>query len=69
MIAMKHDDFGVVRESLSGERAVDEEVLTSVAVLAERLRRLQMNDGVFSGIELSPEFDELASRELISAIC
>ena len=62
------DLFKIVTESLAGGRSVDEETFSSVAVLAERLDRLKKNSSVFSNVSFSPELEELAEREMISAI-
>ena len=60
--------FEIVTESLVGGRSVDEETFSSVAVLAERLDRLKKTSSVFSNVSFSPELEELAEREMISAI-
>jgi hypothetical protein len=60
--------FEIVTESLTGGRSVDEETFSSVAVLAERLDRLKKTSSVFSNVSFSPELEELAEREMISAI-
>ena len=62
------DHFKIVTESLAGSRSVDEETFSSVAVLAERLDRLKKTSSVFSNVSFSPELEELAEREMISAI-
>jgi hypothetical protein len=62
------DYFKIVTESLTGSRSVDEETFSSVAVLAERLDRLKKTSGIFSDVSFSPELEELAEREMISAI-
>ena len=62
------DYFEIVTESLAGGRSVDEETFSSVAVLAERLDRLKKNSSVFNNVSFSPELEELAEREMISAI-
>lgn len=69
MIAQGRDDFKLVTDCLSGEAAVDEQVFDAVAVLSERLERLKRTSSLFDGISMSQQFEELASAELISAIC
>ena len=68
MFAANHDHFEVVNDSLRGARPVDETVLSSVAVLAERLERLKRTSSLFADVTFSPEVDELVSCEMISAI-
>ncbi|KKK52072.1 hypothetical protein LCGC14_3108630, partial [marine sediment metagenome] len=46
----ERNHFKVVNESLSGQRAVDEDTFSSVAVLAERLERLKRTSNIFSNI-------------------
>ena len=68
MFTIQNDCFETINESLTGARPTDEETYSSVAVLAERLERLKQNSTHFGDIELSPHVEELASREMISAI-
>ena len=60
--------FKVVNESLSGQRAVDEDTFSSVAVLAERLERLKRTSSIFANITFSPQAEELACCEMVSAL-
>ena len=69
MFAKQRDHFEVITDSLSGLRATDEETLSSVAVLAERLERLKKTSSLFGGVTFSPQLEELETCELISAIC
>ena len=52
----------IVNESLSGERAVDEQTFASLAILSERLERLKRLGNIFSNIEFSPDIERLKSR-------
>jgi len=52
----------VVRESIIGKRAVDEQTFASLAVLSERLERLKKLDKAFSVVELSPAVKKLKTR-------
>jgi hypothetical protein len=54
--------FRVVGRSLAGTRPVDEQTYASVAVLSERLERLRRSNGLFAGIELSPDVEALKRR-------
>ena len=69
MIAQGRDDFKLVNDCLSGDTDVNEHVFEAVAVLSERLERLKRTSSLFDGISMSQQFEELASAELISAIC
>jgi hypothetical protein len=66
----KHSDhFKIINDSLTGTSPVDEETFSSVAVLAERLEKLKRNSDDFNDVTFSPELEELAECEMISAIC
>jgi hypothetical protein len=62
MIGTDSDHCRCVAGSLVGEREADERTFSSLTILRERLERLKKIDGTFSGIELSPEVEELAKR-------
>jgi hypothetical protein len=51
--------YRIVRESLTGDRPVDEQTCASVAILAERLERLQQSSSLFAGIKFSPDVKKL----------
>ncbi len=54
----------IVEMSLSGEREVDEETFASLAILAERVKKLGKN---FSGVTFSSAVEKLArERESIA---
>jgi len=68
MLAAKCDHFKVITESLSGARSTDEEIFSSIAVLAERLERLKKTNALFDEVGFSEQVEKLALREMISAI-
>lgn len=41
---------------------MDEQTYASAAVLSERLERLKQSNGLFAGIELSPDVEALKRR-------
>jgi hypothetical protein len=49
----------IVGECLSGERPVDEQTCTSVAVLTERLERLRQSNSLLADIGFSPHVKKL----------
>ncbi len=61
------DHFRIVNESLNGTRQNDEQVFCSVAVLSERLERLQDLSERFEGISFSPEVDVLMKHKAVVA--
>ncbi len=68
MFASQHDHLRTVKESISGARPIDEDTLSSVAVLAERLDRLKETSSLFADVAFSDDVQELADCEMISAI-
>ena len=61
--------YQIVARTLAGERSVDEQTHASVAVLAERLERLKSHGGLFTGIEFSPDLQQMRERsESISVV-
>lgn len=59
----------VVGGSLAGAKAVDEQTLTSVAVLEDRLKRLKKQDKAFKIVSFSPAVRKLAKQnKKISAV-
>ncbi len=68
MIAMDCTDHSVVMEAISGQRQVDDNTFSAVAVLAERLEKLKRSSSLFAGISFSPAVEELAAIEMVSAL-
>ncbi len=68
MFKTECNHFDVVNQAISGDRQIDEEAFSSIAVLAERLDRLKRANPLFDGVGFSQEVDELAMCEMISAI-
>ena len=69
MIEMECDHYKIVAESLSGQRAVDEQSSASLAVLSDRLEQVKKLGGAFSNISFSPEVNELARQKSPAAVC
>ena len=53
------DNLRIVNESLAGERPVDEQTQAALAILAERLERLQQSSSLFAEIGFSPQVKKL----------
>jgi len=62
VIGMDSNHCQVVRDSIVGERAVDEQTFASLVVLSERLERLRKLDKVFSDVVFSSAVEKLKSR-------
>ncbi len=56
---MESDHFQIVEMSINGRRAVDEQTLSSVAVLGERLARLKKTNKAFNKVGFSPAVKKL----------
>ena len=63
MNGMESKHCQIVKESISGARAVDEQTLSSVAVLTDRLERVKELGAVFSDVGFSSAIKELVRDE------
>ena len=62
MIEMDLDHFEIASKSLSGKRVVDDKTSASLAILSERLERVNKLGGIFENVAFSPAVKELKSR-------
>lgn len=69
MIEMEYDHCKIVAESLSGQRAVDEQTSASLAVLSDRLEQVKKLGGAFSNVSFSPDANELARQKSPAVVC
>ena len=58
----------IVRETLTGQRAADEQSFASVAILTERLERLKRLGENFGSVGFSDAVEELAKRKSAVAV-
>ena len=63
MIGTDSNHYHVVAESLAGEKEIDEQTFTSLAILGEKLERLKQLDDVFSGIAFSSAVEKLLTQK------
>ena len=68
MIEADSNHCQIVRDSLAGERAVDEQTFVSLTVLAERLERLKKLDKVFNNVAFSPAVKKLTKQRNAVAV-
>jgi len=61
--------LSVVKESLNGNRAVDEQTSASMAILNERLQRLKERGHPFSDITFSRNVKKLKKPKKTVAVC
>jgi len=58
----------IVRDSIIGKRAVDEQTFASLTILTERLERLKKVDKIFGSVVFSPAVKELKDQKNAVAI-
>ena len=68
MIEVDSDYCQIVRDSIAGDRAVDEQTFASLTILTERLERLKKLEKKFSNITFSSAVKKLASQHDAVAI-
>ncbi len=68
MIGTDSNHYRVVAESLAGEKEVDEQTFSSLAVLSEKLERLKQLDDVFSGVAFSSAVEKLLTQKDLLAV-
>lgn len=59
MIELNSDHWQIVKDSVTGDRNIDEQSFASLAVLDERLERIRQLGGGFSDIALSSAVEKL----------
>ena len=69
MVETDLNHISIVKESLSGNRAVDEQTFASMAILRERLQRLKESGHPFSEITLSSDVKKLKKTQKTLAVC
>ena len=65
---MDFEHCRILKESLAGERAVNEQTFTSISVLGERLERLKKLDGIFEDVAFSPAVRKMARQKSAIAV-
>ncbi len=63
MIESDSNHCQIVRDSIVGKRAVDEQTFASLAILTERLERLKNLDKTFGDVEFSAAVKRLARQK------
>jgi len=66
---IESNHFQIVKDSITGERGVDEQTFASLAILAERLERLKKLNDNFSEIAFSPAVKKLKAQKNTVAVC
>jgi hypothetical protein len=68
MAELFYDEVNRVREHLDGQCPADEETLSAVAVLAQRLELLKKQSSLFAKITFSPNLQRLVSQTALSVV-
>jgi hypothetical protein len=68
MVGMDADHLGIVNTCLQEPRLPDDCVLSSVAVLHERLERLKHTHVAFAGLSFSPQVQQLSRHATVSVV-
>ena len=63
-----NNEVEVLRQGLVGKRPVDEEVLTSAAVLGDRLEMLKRSSPLFEAVSFSPEVEAMMADQLTAVV-
>ncbi len=58
----------VLRQGLTGQRPMDGDVVSSVAVLAEKLQTLKMTHPMFEAVCFSPDVESMLAAEVSSVM-
>jgi len=68
MIESDSNHCQIVRDSIVGKRAVDEQSFASLTILAERLERLKNLDKIFGDVEFSSAVKKLKGQKNAVAV-
>lgn len=58
-----------VSSCISGSKPINEAVLTSVAILSDRLERLKNSSSLFAGVSFSADAEALAACSIRTVLC
>ena len=68
MAQLCYEEVTRVQEHLDGQCPADEQTLSAVAVLADRLERLKSQSSLFAKIRFSPNIQRLVGQTSFSAV-
>ena len=61
MVRHSENPVAVLREGITGARPMDEDVVSSVAVLADRLQQLKRQNPIVEAVSFSPDVEAMMS--------
>ena len=59
-----NNEIEILRQGLTGQRPVDDAVLTSAAILSDRLEMLKRSSSLFDAVSFSPEVEAMMAQQL-----
>lgn len=59
-----NNEIEMLRQGLTGQRPVDDAVLTSAAILSDRLEMLKQSSSLFEAVSFSPEVEAMMAEQL-----
>jgi hypothetical protein len=59
-----NNEIEMLRQGLAGQRPVDEAVLTSAAVLGDRLEMLKRSSSLFEAVSFSPDVEAMMAQQM-----
>ncbi len=59
-----HEPSEILREGISGQRLMDDDVTASAVILAGKLERLKMTHPMFEGVSFSPDVEALLAAHM-----
>jgi hypothetical protein len=68
MAELFYDELSRVRNHLDGQCPADEQTLSAVSVLADRLEQLRKQSPLFAAVSLSPNLQRLARQAAYSVV-
>ena len=69
MIGRETNHYQIVKDYVTGKKAMDQKTADSAAVLAERLENLKKLGGCFAKIEFSQEMRSMLEEQKDLALC
>ena len=61
-----HEPIEVLRQSLGGQRLVDEDVVSSAVLLADKLEHLKRTSPMFEAVSFSPDVEAMMAEHMVA---
>ena len=63
-----NNEIEILRQGLIGQQPVDDAVLTSAAVLGDRLEMLKQSSPLFEAVSFSPDVEAMMAQQLTAVV-